>query len=106
MSGATITILESVSASRFILRCACCGGSGEMSRDHDGRGPHCTCSVCGGKGVVLVEIDGETPFVKCAMCSGTGEMSRDHDGREPHVICSGCKGVGAQPIAGTMRVIK
>ncbi|MCZ2846251.1 MAG: hypothetical protein O2U61_07150 [Candidatus Bathyarchaeota archaeon] len=77
-----------------------------MSRDHDSRGPYIICSVCNGKGSVLVELNGSLPLVKCAVCNGTGEMSRDLDGRGPWVICKACQGVGAQPITGRMKILR
>jgi DnaJ-class molecular chaperone len=105
MGEIRVTIIEELSESRYILECSTCGGSGEMSRDHDNRGPYVTCSVCGGKGKVMVKLSGSTPFVECALCDGSGEMSRDHDGRGPYVICEGCQGVGAQPMAGEMEIL-
>ncbi|KAB2943034.1 MAG: hypothetical protein F9K14_16390 [Candidatus Methanoperedens sp.] len=77
-----------------------------MSRDHDGHSPYVICSVCYGRGKVLVEVSGSLPFVTCAVCNGSGEMSRDHDGHSPYVICSACLGVGAQPITGGMELIR
>lgn len=106
MASVTITVIEEISADRFVLKCSCCNGSGSMAKYHDNRGPYVPCTVCNGKGVVLVEIGGSTPFVKCQLCNGTGEQSKYCDNREPYIICTRCKGVGAQPIAGTMRLIK
>jgi len=106
MGLTSILIIEELGNDKYVLKCACCNGSGEMSRDHDGRSPYEICSVCRGRGVVLVEVNGNLPFVKCACCNGSGEMSRDHDGRGPYTICEVCHGVGAVPITGTMRLIK
>ena len=106
MGRIEVTIIQEISTDRFILKCACCGGTGKMSRDHDGRSPYEICSVCGGKGAVMVELDGQLPFVICQCCQGSGEMSRDLDGRSPYVVCEACDGVGAQPITGTMRLMR
>ena len=106
MPSMSITVIEKISTNQFILKCACCNGTGRMARDHDDRSPYVPCTVCNGRGVVLVEIEGSLPFVKCQLCNGSGEQSRDCDNRSPYIICTRCKGVGAQPIAGIMKIIK
>jgi len=90
--SATVIVIQELEGNRFILRCARCKGTGVYSSPDP-------CRVCGGKGAVLVEIDGNTPFVKCARCNGTGVYSSP----DP---CRACKGTGAQPISGTMEIIK
>ena len=104
MKSVTITVIEEISTNRFILRCARCEGTG---RGYDGYGNRSTepCKVCDGKGVVLVEIDGHMPFVKCARCEGTGR-GYDSYGNRSTEPCKACQGVGAQPISGTMQIIK
>ncbi|NOR46596.1 MAG: hypothetical protein GQ533_00905 [Methanosarcinaceae archaeon] len=106
MGNISIVILEELGNQNYILKCACCNGSGEMSRDHDRRSPYTICSVCNGRGKVLIKLNGSLPFVKCAVCNGIGEMSRDHDGRSPYRICSACLGLGAQPITGSMKLMR
>ena len=101
-----ITIIESINESKHVIKCACCSGSGKMSRDHDNRSPYVTCAVCDGKGIVVVDIvNGSSPFIVCKICKGTGEQSRDLDNKSPYIICKKCYGVGARPIVGEMRVL-
>ena len=106
MGSISVVIIEELGNNKFILKCSCCNSTGKMSRDHDGREPYVICSVCNGRGNVLVELNGSLPFVKCAVCNGTGVMSRDLDGREPWVICKACQGVGAQPITGRINIVR
>jgi hypothetical protein len=106
MSQVFVTVVEEISSDRFIIKCACCKGSGVMSRDHDQRSPFIPCTVCNGRGLVLVTISGTLPFVQCSLCKGTGEQSRDCDGRSPYIICTRCQGVGAQPLTGTLKLIR
>lgn len=91
-----ITIIEQLESNKVIIKCALCDGSGHRS----GYARDVACKVCSGKGVVLVECN--PPLVKCALCDGTGHRS----GYAKDVACNKCKGVGAQPLTGSMEIIK
>ncbi len=106
MATYSMTIIEEIISHQFLLKCACCDGSGKMSKDHDGRDHYVPCTVCNGRGVVMVEFDGSLPFVKYALCNGSGEQSKDRDNRSPYIICTMCKGVGTQPVTGDMRMVR
>ena len=98
-----ITILETINETKHILKCACCNGTGKMSRDHDNSSPY---AVCDGKGVAVVDIiNGSSPFIKCSICKGTGEQSRDLDNSGPYIICKKCLGIGARPISGELSIV-
>jgi len=88
----TIMVIKELGNSRYILRCARCNGTGVYRPPHE-------CSNCNGRGVVMVEVDGGLPFVQCARCGGTGVYRAPYE-------CSTCYGTGAQPIKGSMRVVK
>lgn len=106
MSTTTIAIIETITDCKYVIKCACCKGTGRMSRDHDNSSPYVVCKVCDGRGLVLVETTEPVPLAACGLCNGRGEQSRDLDNRAPYIICTKCKGVGARPIAGGMEIIK
>ena len=91
-----ITIIEQLEPNKVIIKCALCEGSGHRP----GYARDVECKVCTGKGVVLVECD--PPLVKCALCDGSGHRS----GYDRDVACNKCKGVGAQPLTGSMEILR
>ncbi len=97
--GVQITVIEQVSSSEVIIRCARCKGSGRVwPGDSDSK----ACWVCSGKGKLLLEIE-RLPLVECARCEGSGRLwPGDSDSRE----CPACAGAGCQPVAGSMRIVK
>jgi len=108
VGSVTVTIVEEISSNRFILKCARCEGTGK-DYQYSNKAVHSTapCSVCNGKGLLLVVINGEIPFVKCARCDGTGRgyLYSNSDERST-APCESCKGIGAQPISGSLQIIK
>ena len=88
----TITIVQNLGSNKYMLRCARCNGTGVYKAPHE-------CSNCNGRGVLLVQVNGEIPFVACARCGGTGVYKAPYE-------CSTCDGTGAQPIRGSMKVLK
>lgn len=104
--GSISFILEDLGNNKYILECAYCKGTGQRSRDHDGRAPWVICPVCNGRGKTLIELNGSLPFGRCAYCNGTGQRSRDQDGRAPWVVCQACHGVGVLPITGEIKILR
>lgn len=104
MKSVTITVIEEISSTRFILRCARCEGTGRGYTSFGDRSTN-ACEVCYGKGLVLVEINGSTPFVQCARCEGTGRGYTFFGDRSTK-SCESCGGVGAQPITGSFTIIR
>ena len=96
MGQVTITIIEQVDSNRVIVKCSLCRGSGRKP----GYSSHVACEICGGKGVVLVQCT--PPLVKCALCVGSGRKP----GYSSHVPCDQCQGIGAQPLTGSMKVLR
>jgi DnaJ-class molecular chaperone len=95
----SITIIEQISSTEVIVRCARCKGTGRVwPNDSDSK----ACWICNGKGQLLLEVE-RLPLVECARCEGTGRTwPNDSDSSE----CNSCEGAGCQPIAGEMRIIK
>ena len=89
-----ITIIDTISESRVIIKCAYCKGSGTQP------GYSTACSVCDGRGVLMLEINGEFPLVLCMYCKGSGIKPGYY------VPCPQCNGSGAQPIVGKSRIVK
>ena len=96
MGRVTISIIEHVEPGKVIINCALCRGSGNKP----GYKAHVGCDVCSGKGVVLVEAD--LPLVECRLCNGSG----NRPGYKSYVECNQCQGVGAQPLTGSMKIIR
>ncbi len=94
-----ITIIEQISSTEVIIKCARCEGSGRVwPGDADSR----PCWVCAGKGKLLIEVE-RLPLVECARCNGSGrKWDEDSDSKE----CVACGGAGCQPVAGEWRIIK
>jgi len=112
MGSPIIRIIKEIDSNKFILKCARCKGTGLglWSSGHR-RGEHSTepCKVCTGKGVLLIKIKGQLPFVRCARCDGSGRglFSTGHRrGERSTEPCKACNGAGAQPISGIMSVVK
>ena len=91
----TITIIEHVSPNRVVVRCAHCQGTGIKPTYRE-----TPCPVCGGRGVLLLEIHGELPLVACAYCTGTGIKPTYRE-----TPCPQCDGAGTQPIVGTATIV-
>lgn len=105
MGRITIAIVEELGNNRYILKCARCEGTG---RAPSGWGGYTTkaCKVCGGKGLVGLEvIGGGPPFVMCKRCEGSGREPSGWGGYKTEP-CSACGGTGGQPIAGSLKIIK
>ena len=96
MGRVTITIIEHVESNKVIIGCSLCNGSGRKP----GYSSHVPCSVCSGKGVLLVKCS--PPLVQCALCEGSGNKP----GYSSHVPCSQCHGAGAQPLTGRMEILR
>lgn len=94
----SITILEQVSSSEVIVKCARCEGSGRKwvgSVDSD------PCWVCNGRGTLLLQVE-KLPLVKCNRCEGSGrKWPSSVDSEE----CISCGGAGCQPVAGRMNIL-
>jgi len=90
-----ITIIERITDNRVIVKCAHCKGTGIKTYTET------PCPVCNGKGVLLLETDGELPLVVCAFCKGTGIKPTYSE-----TSCPQCHGSGAQPIVGRTRIVK
>lgn len=99
MTAVQITIIEQISPTEVIVGCARCKKSGRVwPGDSDSR----SCWICGGKGVLLLQVD-RLPLVACARCNATGRVwPGDSDSRE----CPACNGAGCQPVAGGMQIVK
>lgn len=112
ISSITVTIIETIDSNKYVLKCRKCDGSG---KGYDGSrlSSKRVCNVCNGRGVVVVLLNenASTPFVECKVCNGTGRIKTS---RPKHIIdleytmntCSYCHGTGAQPICGSMKVLK
>lgn len=100
----TISIIETISPDRFLIQCGNCSGSGRMARDLDGKAPFRVCTVCEGKGTVILVADDKT-LLQCGLCNGSGSHSRDLDGKPPMRLCTVCAGVGAVPATGKARIL-
>ena len=99
MGEMRVTIIEQVSDTEVIVRCARCKGSGRVWPDSSDSK---ACWVCNGKGQVLLRVE-RLPLVKCARCNGSGRVWPDSsDSRE----CPACFGAGCQPIAGSFELIR
>ena len=96
MTQVTITIIEEIGDSRYLLKCARCNGTGRYIHNTT-----YACDTCNGRGTVVVETNGMLPFVKCGRCNGEGRYIHNTS-----YACDSCHGVGAQPATGTMRLIK
>jgi len=97
--GIEITIIEKVSDTEVIVRCARCKGTGRVwPNDSNSQ----ACWVCKGKGKLLLRVD-RLPLVECARCKATGRVwSNDSNSEE----CPACGGAGCQPIAGDFEIVK
>lgn len=105
MARVTISIIEEYGNNCYILKCQRCEGNGRAPSSWGGYTTN-HCKVCGGKGVVGVEvINGSPPFVLCAKCEGCGRQPSSWGGYTVQP-CTACKGVGGQPISGTMKILK
>jgi len=94
--GDTIVIIEQVSATEVIVKCARCAGHGTLGTGyHDPE-----CPTCKGKGKLLIELE-RLPLVKCARCAGHGTLGTGY--HDP--VCPSCYGAGCQPLAGAWRVV-
>ena len=99
MGNVSIVILEELSDQNYILKCIRCNGSGKFTEFHK-------CSFCNGRGKVLVKLNGSLPFVKCGVCDGSGRLPYGHSDRDSDGTCNACLGVGAQPITGTIKLMR
>ena len=93
-----ITIIEQISSTEVIVRCARCKGTGrKWPNDSDSQ----PCWICNGKGRLLLEVE-KLPLVECARCKGSGrKWPNDSDSKG----CVSCGGAGCQPIAGNWNII-
>ena len=95
----TIAIIEQVSATEVIVKCARCDGTGRKWPNSVDSDP---CWICNGRGKLLLQVE-RLPLVPCNRCEGSGKKwpsSVDSD------ECMSCGGAGCQPIAGEMRIVK
>jgi DnaJ-class molecular chaperone len=92
----TIVIIQEVSATEVIVKCARCAGYGTLGKNYSSP----ECPTCKGKGKVLIEIE-RLPLVSCSRCQGHGTLGTSFS--DP--VYTSCEGTGCQPIAGRWRLI-
>lgn len=92
----TVVIIEEISPTEVIVKCARCQGYGTLGKGwHDPE-----CPTCKGKGRLLIEVE-RLPLVKCSRCQGYGTLGRGwHD-----PVCPSCEGAGCQALAGRWRLV-
>lgn len=93
----TIMIIEEISSTEVIVKCARCNGYGTLGKNFNDP----ECPTCRGKGKLLLQIE-RLPLVECARCNGNGTLGKNFN--DP--VCNSCGGAGCQPIAGRMRIIE
>ena len=92
----TIVIIEQISPTEVIVKCARCQGYGTQGKGW--RDPE--CPTCKGKGKLLIEVE-RLPLVECSRCRGYGTLGKEW--RDP--VCSSCEGAGCQALAGRWRLV-
>jgi len=95
MSKTIITIIQEIDSNKVIVECALCRGSGQRP----GYTSDTPCTVCNGKGVVLVKCT--PPLVKCSLCNGSGHRP----GYTSDTPCKACGGIGGQPLTGEFEIL-
>lgn len=109
MEGKAITVIAKIGDNAFAVKCSYCAGRGTKITEFNGWTPAkwgaSSCDVCGGKGVIRIDVD-DLPFY-CALCKGTGH-SRDgnYDRANTNSTCPTCQKLGIVSLSGKVRIIK
>lgn len=101
-----ICVVDSLTTGKSIVNCAYCNGNGKETypkgqlNDQYYTDKH--CSVCGPRGLLVLEHD--DILIQCAFCSSTGHQPAS-DGYKYNKKCPKCKGSGALSLSGKVRIV-